>query len=393
MQLEDPAPSFGCDRSPFYFCHVLKSWGFESLLILANSASTDVGLIGADSTKLENWEALEAYQFTMPLDDEQDDTWPISTALDLCSDQVLPSLTPDQPPMPSCPILWVLNNKGMLMACDVLSTSTLEKGIQYPSMVKEASGASTLNTNSIAVDKKENTKIPVSIGQPAFKAAPMFAPVQPPKEPAVAPFNFSGVPKPSVSKVSSGNIATSESKSISSVKKEAEVANKSLSILLTHFNKAYQDFQFDISKLSTFFSDLNLLAQSDATSSLSDLANFSKKAKTLEEELDLMHNSLVKIDDDFDLLKSQLLHTWAKKEESDRRLKILKSANPNVVGETNPTLGPEAEELGKILNRKTKVIPSFNFKRIESSISDLNQVLEDLREKVDAQKRGKKLIG
>lgn len=373
MELDDPAASFGSDRNPFYFCHVLRSWDFDSLLILANSASTDVGLIGSktDSNTLENWEAMEGYQFTMPLDENQDDTWPVSTALDLYSDHSLPSLTPDQSPMPPCPILWILNNKGMLMACDVMSTTPLLNGVQYPSMLKNVSKPLTLSTsgkNGNDSMKRNTTK---SVGLLATVTNEnKKVTISEPKA-SLPSFNFSDTPKPSFSfpKVSTDNSLTSDiiplkSNTAPEIKpiendSKAGLRNESLSILLTHFNKAHQDFHFDISKLSNFFSTLSVLAESNAASSLSGISNISPKAQTLEEELGLIQNSFVKIESDIDELKSQILHTWAKKEESDRLIKILKAADHGGTPENNQFLGPEAEELKRILNRKKKVFLSI----------------------------------
>jgi hypothetical protein len=385
MELDDPACSFGGDRDPFYFCQVLKSWDFDNLLILANSASTDVGLIGSsvDSSELENWEALEAYQFTMPLDEEQEDTWPISTALDLYSDSPLPSLTPDQPPIPACPILWILNNKGMLMACDVLSTRSLEKGVAYPSMLKGASKPLTLSV-AVAPTGKTAPSVFASNKEPSVIDKPKLTPAVTDQSKEKA-YDFSTVAKPSSITPNPTNNRTFTFDKKPDLKNDSNATSKSLSILVGQFNKAYQDFQFDLSRLSKFSTELNLLAQSQETSSLSDIPSTISNVQTLEQKLYLINDSLLKTEERFEDVKSQLLHSWAKKEESQRLLTILKSPDKTGKEKNTTSLGPEAEELKKLLNRKKK--------KIESSIADLNEVLEDLRDRADAQKRGKKILG
>ena len=377
LELDDPAASFGSDRTPFYFCHVLKAWDFDTLLIAANSASTDVGLIGSktESGKLENWEALEAYQFTLPLDENQDDTWPISTALDLYSDTRLPSLTPDQPPMPSCPILWILNNKGQIMSCDIMSTSALESGIQYPSMIKEIAKPSSLNVLTMNSSKNGQTKelklstkaAPVLQGavkneklkltqkdaNPLGNIAPVPAPTASFKEPPKSAFSF-----PKSIKENSKETSLAKTSSAPTIKTNSalKVKDESAAILITQFNKAYNDFQQDFSKLLNFSSDLSGLALSNKDSSME---NVSSESQELSMKIGLIQDSLFEVETKFEELKSQLLHTWSKKEESDRSLRTLKTKDhekdSNSTNSLGQALGPEAEELKKLLNIKKKV--------------------------------------
>jgi hypothetical protein len=200
--------------------------------------------------------------------------------------------------------------------------------------------------------------------------------------------DFSLAAKPSLTTPKSANNTafTFDKKSdLNNDSNSSKPVNKSLSILLAQFNKAYQDFQFDLSRLSKFSSELNMLAQSKETSGLSDIPYIFSNVQTLEQKLHLINDSLLKTEERFEEAKSQLLHSWAKKEESQRLLTILKSPDRTAKEKNNTSLGPEAEELKKLLNRKKK--------NIESSIADLNDVLEDLRDRVDAQKRGKKILG
>ncbi|KAJ1342386.1 hypothetical protein BSLG_003071 [Batrachochytrium salamandrivorans] len=162
--LLDPAGAFTADRSAHYHMELLQSWGNNAkhLIVLTNAASADFGFIAcSDSGEWSNWNISEKYTTTMPLDSNEQDTWPLGVSLDLTSLEVLPSLTPDDPAIPAPPVLMILNNIGELLALHCVNTHS---GGAYPGMVaqiskipglekKSAAGIVTPNNTALATPK------------------------------------------------------------------------------------------------------------------------------------------------------------------------------------------------------------------------------------------------
>ncbi|KAH9246257.1 hypothetical protein BASA81_016212 [Batrachochytrium salamandrivorans] len=162
--LLDPAGAFTADRSAHYHMELLQSWGNNAkhLIVLTNAASADFGFIAcSDSGEWSNWNISEKYTTTMPLDSNEQDTWPLGVSLDLTSLEALPSLTPDDPAIPAPPVLMILNNIGELLALHCVNTHS---GGAYPGMVaqiskipglekKSAAGIVTPNNTALATPK------------------------------------------------------------------------------------------------------------------------------------------------------------------------------------------------------------------------------------------------
>jgi hypothetical protein len=118
---------------------LLGSWGasLKYFVAFGNSPSTDIGVIGcSESGNFENWTLMEPHNATLPLDEEQSDSWPIGLALDLCSEETLPPPTPDDDPIPPCPILWVYNNVGWLIGYHVVNLEAISNKEPCSVMVK-----------------------------------------------------------------------------------------------------------------------------------------------------------------------------------------------------------------------------------------------------------------
>jgi Txe/YoeB family toxin of Txe-Axe toxin-antitoxin module len=261
------------------------------------------------------------------------------------------------------------------MACDIMSTSALETGIQYPSMIKEIAKPSSLNvltmnssnngqTKELKLStkatpvlqeavKNENLKLTQKDANPLGNIAPVPTPTASFKEPPKSSFSF-----PKSIKENSKDTLLAETSSAPTIKTNSalKVKDDSAAILITQFNKAYNDFQLDFSKLVNFSSDLSGLALSNKESSTE---NVSSESQELSMKIGLIQDSLFEVETKFEELKSQLLHTWSKKEESDRRLRTLKTKDhekdSNSTNSLGQALGPEAEELKKLLNIKKKV--------------------------------------
>ncbi|OAJ41146.1 hypothetical protein BDEG_24791 [Batrachochytrium dendrobatidis JEL423] len=134
--LLDPAAAFSLDRPNNYHMDLLQNWGSDAkhLIVLSNAASTDYGIIAcSDTNQWSNWNVLEKFPMTMPLDSQEQDTWPVGMAFDLTSVKPLPSSAPDEPEIPAAPILMILNNIGELMAFHLINTNAPGA---YPTMTK-----------------------------------------------------------------------------------------------------------------------------------------------------------------------------------------------------------------------------------------------------------------
>ncbi|KAJ8326502.1 hypothetical protein O5D80_005250 [Batrachochytrium dendrobatidis] len=134
--LLDPAAAFSLDRPNNYHMDLLQNWGSDAkhLIVLSNAASTDYGIIAcSDTNQWSNWNVLEKFPMTMPLDSQEQDTWPVGMAFDLTSVKPLPPSAPDEPEIPAAPILMILNNIGELMAFHLINTNAPGA---YPTMTK-----------------------------------------------------------------------------------------------------------------------------------------------------------------------------------------------------------------------------------------------------------------
>ncbi|KAJ3300511.1 hypothetical protein HK104_011017 [Borealophlyctis nickersoniae] len=105
-------------RKPHYYIETIKDWGKTKYsLIFADPRSENLGFIGQHvDDEWCNWTVDETSGVTLPLDPQDENTWPVGLAFDLSSSEPLPAATPDDPPLPPCPILLILLNTGGLLA-------------------------------------------------------------------------------------------------------------------------------------------------------------------------------------------------------------------------------------------------------------------------------------
>ncbi|KAJ3368689.1 hypothetical protein HDU91_000353, partial [Kappamyces sp. JEL0680] len=86
--LYNPSASFGSERkNKFLLCRLVSSHDQARLiLIVANAASTDVGVVAMSADgSWANWELNEGCGIVMPLDSEGNDMWPVAMSLDYTS--------------------------------------------------------------------------------------------------------------------------------------------------------------------------------------------------------------------------------------------------------------------------------------------------------------------
>lgn len=155
QKISDPSPPYGLNRSPpHHFFLRLKDFppGLQDLLIVASTASVEIGLLSKSKTPLVTDKpadrvsnvftmtemANDARRAQLPPTEEMTDTSPIGIALDLSStDKVLkpiPSEEYDESPTP-LPGVMVLNNDGVLSSWWIIYNDSIRQGTAYPGLV------------------------------------------------------------------------------------------------------------------------------------------------------------------------------------------------------------------------------------------------------------------
>ena len=155
QKIPDPCPPFGLHRSPaFQFMQRLRDYppNLQDAIVVASTASVDIGLVTRSKTPLTNDAPVEKVTnvFTttamaedsrraqMPMSKDQTDTSPIGVCFDLSSkDKVLRPLPKeefDTSPGP-LPALMILNNEGVLSSWWIIYAESIRQGTTYPGLV------------------------------------------------------------------------------------------------------------------------------------------------------------------------------------------------------------------------------------------------------------------
>ena len=155
QRVPDPCPPFGLHRCPaFQFMQRLRDYppNLQDAIIVASTASVDIGLVTRSKTPLTNDAPAEKVTgvFTttamaddsrraqMPMSKDQTDTSPIGVCFDFSSkDTVLRPLPKEefdasQGPLPA---LMVLNNEGVLSSWWIVYADSIRQGTTYPGLV------------------------------------------------------------------------------------------------------------------------------------------------------------------------------------------------------------------------------------------------------------------
>ncbi|KAK3718683.1 hypothetical protein LTR37_004900 [Vermiconidia calcicola] len=152
-KLMDPCPPFGVERKPaHHFVQRLREWSnLSELLILASTASTDIGLFTRSKVPLDpTVPVTDIFTYTQPPEDRRaamplsigdgvSDTSPIGMAMDMSATEKISTPIPndetlDQSPVP-LPALYVLNNEGMLSMWWAVYNESVRQGKPYPDLI------------------------------------------------------------------------------------------------------------------------------------------------------------------------------------------------------------------------------------------------------------------
>ncbi|KAL2064813.1 hypothetical protein VTL71DRAFT_3953 [Oculimacula yallundae] len=180
QKISDPAGPFGLNRSPpHHFMLRLRDFppNLQDLIVVASSASADIGLFSRSKVPLTADKAAEKVtgHFTMtemsddsrraalPMSSNFSDTSPIGLAMDLSSkekvEKPIPGDEMDESPYP-VPALMVLNNEGVLAAWWVIYMDSIRQGTAYPGLVAVGGSQTT-----------SKAPTPAAASQPAFNTA------------------------------------------------------------------------------------------------------------------------------------------------------------------------------------------------------------------------------
>lgn len=189
QKLGDPAPNFGLNRSPpHHFLLRLTDFppNLKDLIIVASTASTDIGLFTRSTVPLVSDKPADQITgvFTMtemsddsrraqlPVNDTMDDTSPIGAVLDLSSRQKVPKPIPgdemdeSQTPLPA---LLVLNNEGILASWWLVYSESIRQGTSYPGLVGTSGGQHI--TPATPVSAFHNQPRKPAFGQSSFSSS------------------------------------------------------------------------------------------------------------------------------------------------------------------------------------------------------------------------------
>jgi nucleoporin NUP159 len=171
QKIGDPATPFGLNRSPpHHFLIRLRDFppNLQDLLIVASSASTDIGLFTRSKAPLTSGKAADKITgvFTMtemsddsrraqlPMTEDMTDTSPIGVGLDLSSrDKVIKPIAGDEieESLTPVPAFMVLNNEGILASWWVIYTESIRQGTAYPGLT----GVSGVQQSTQAVSTQQ----------------------------------------------------------------------------------------------------------------------------------------------------------------------------------------------------------------------------------------------
>ncbi|KAL8840731.1 MAG: hypothetical protein Q9170_001169 [Blastenia crenularia] len=156
QKLPDPTTPFGMKRSPpHHFMQRLRNFppSLSDLIVVTNTASTDVGLFTRADTALTSDAEVEkvtkvfttttmaddARRAQLPMADDTSDTSPIGMAIDLSPTEKVPKpLGPNEEMDQSSgplPLLMILNNEGLLISWWIVYSESIRQGTTYPGLV------------------------------------------------------------------------------------------------------------------------------------------------------------------------------------------------------------------------------------------------------------------
>ena len=196
QKISEPAGPFGLNRSPpHHFLLRLRDFppNLQDVLIIASTASTDIGLFSRSKVPLsgdkpannisgvftmtEMSDDSRRAQLPMPITGELGDTSPIGVALDLSStEKVMKPIPSDEMDESSTPLpaLMLLNNEGVLASWWIVYSDSIRQNTVYPGLVS-ARGTSQAQQSSPA-SAQPSTSLFGGSSKPTFGSSTFGAP-------------------------------------------------------------------------------------------------------------------------------------------------------------------------------------------------------------------------
>lgn len=151
QKITDPVEPFGGDKAPHHTILRLRDFppSLQDLLIVASTASTEVGLLSRSATPLATDQPVtgaftttelldDTKRPTLPMTDSYGDSVPVGVALDLSAKEKVYRPIPsdeelNESPTP-LPGLWVLTHEGVLCSWWLVYTDSVKEGKAYPGL-------------------------------------------------------------------------------------------------------------------------------------------------------------------------------------------------------------------------------------------------------------------
>ncbi|KAF6842888.1 nuclear pore complex subunit [Colletotrichum musicola] len=191
QKLTDPVDPFGSEKTPHHSILRLKDFppSLQDLLIVASTASTDIGLLSRSKEPLTLDKpadtitnvftttelADDSKRASLPMTEDYENTVPIGVTIDLSSkDKVYKPLPADEEiedspgPLPG---LWVLNHEGVLSSWWIVYEDSIRKGTTYP-------GMAVLDTSTPAPAPTRSVPAPAPAATPAASKPSPFGSAQ-----------------------------------------------------------------------------------------------------------------------------------------------------------------------------------------------------------------------
>ncbi|KAI8820640.1 uncharacterized protein EV422DRAFT_567535 [Fimicolochytrium jonesii] len=166
------------DRKSFYYneCISPLSEQIRHLIICGNAHTTDLAFLGCDDTgKWANWMLEDGMGVSMPLDENEQNTFVVGMAIDFTSQESLLPPTPDEPPINPVPILLVYTSQGHLLAYHCVDAQAVKTKYVCP-LMKAAQPLPGGATPLPAPQSIPSAPAPVQKSAPPKAAAPFTAP-------------------------------------------------------------------------------------------------------------------------------------------------------------------------------------------------------------------------
>jgi hypothetical protein len=326
--------------------------------------SSDIGVVACVDGEWVNWSMPEGGHAVLPMDENDDDTWPVGLALDFSQTKKLPGLNPDSDQIPPSPRLLILTNSGILLMYNCICT-VAENDEYYGKMLSPEKRVIVTPPQSIVTSHTQAPNISSSF-RPSKDIHPNSQTTGKDTTLAKKPPTTS-----SISKVPTTQLIPSEAESKNLIETKSMIQAKFDDIILDFES----DFQLLVSFSQQVKNNINTLATPSLTSAdltsltLGDAEIIKRNSSSYEARLSTLIKGLDQVVIDKEKIISTIDLALAQCEESKKRLQIL--GQPVKASELIQRLSPETARLKHSIEAKQKILENMltHLEELESAAS------------------------